>query len=432
MTTLIAAVASAGLWAFAGAAPAVARESVAQVSTARAAETISAIRVHGNHVTSDADIIALSGVTPGAPFETTTIEDVTRRLRESHKFDDVTVLKRFASIADPTLVVLVIIVNEGPVRIDLPDVPGEPTRVLKRGVLSNFMFMPIFDGEDGYGFTYGARVAYVGLVGKRSRVSFPLTWGGMKRAGAEFEHNFSRGPLTRVEIGTAIQRQTNPAFELDDDRTRAWARAERAIGDLRFGGTTGWQRVTFGSLKDDFRSIGADVTFDTRVDPALPRNAVFAAASWERLSFASGGDVERTKLDARGYIGFIRQTVIVVRAVRHDADRPLPDYLKPLLGGWSSLRGFKAGSFVGDTAVSGSIELRIPLNSPIELAKIGVSVFVDAGKAYDKGQRFRDVTLEKGIGGSVWMTASVLRLSLGVARGLGASTRVNFGGGLTF
>ena len=106
--------------------------------------------------------------------------------------------------------------------------------------------------------------------------------------------------------------------------------------------------------------------------------------------------------------------------------------MKSLLGGWSSLRGFKAGSFVGDTMVTGSIELRIPLTTPLSVGKLGVSVFADTGTAYEKGQRFRDQTLRTGIGGSVWFTAAAFRMGLSVAHGRGADTRVNFGGGLTF
>ena len=65
-------------------------------------EVIAEVRVHGNHVSPDEEIIKLSGVTIGEPFGPTTIADVTGRLKSSGKFDDVQVLKRFASIEDPT------------------------------------------------------------------------------------------------------------------------------------------------------------------------------------------------------------------------------------------------------------------------------------------------------------------------------------------
>ena len=397
-----------------------------------AAEVIAEIRVHGNHVTEDDEIVKLAGVAIGTPFGPTTIAEVTERLRAAKRFDDIDVLKRFASIADPSKIALVIVVNEGPVRIEVPDDPGDPIKVVKRRGITNLMWMPILDFEDGYGATYGARVAYVAVAGERSRLSFPLTWGGLKRAGAEFDRTFTRGPLSRVEFGTAVQRRRNPAFDVDDDRTRLWGRAERALGPVRIGGTGGWQRVSFEAIDDDLRTVGADVTLDTRVDPVLPRNAVYAQASWERVGYASGGSTHRVRTDTRGYLGLLGQSVLVARIVREDSSEPLPPYLKSLLGGWSSLRGFEAGSFFGDTMVAGSLELRMPLSSPISVGKLGVSAFVDSGTAYAKGERFEDQTLRTGIGGAVWMTIGPLRMGLSVAHGRGADTRVNFGGGLSF
>jgi outer membrane protein assembly factor BamA len=121
-----------------------------------------------------------------------------------------------------------------------------------------------------------------------------------------------------------------------------------------------------------------------------------------------------------------------VRGVREDADAPLPLYLRSLLGGWSSLRGFEAGAFTGDTMTTGSVELRVPLGSPVHIAQAGVSVFVDAGRAYDKGERFGDQPLHRGVGAEAWMAATVFHLGVSVAHGRGAGTRVNFGAGLSF
>ena len=401
-------------------------------SQAASQDVITAVRVHGNQLTSDADIVKLAGATIGAPVGPTTVADIAARLRASKRFQTVDVLKRFASIADPSQIVIVIIVDEGPVRLDVPDSPSDPIRVVKRRGLRNLMFMPILDAEDGYGVTYGVRFALVGLAGDTSRFSFPLSWGGLKRAGAEFDRTFSRGPFSRVEFGGAIQQQQNPAFVLNDDRRRVWARVDRAAGPIRAGGTVGWQHVTFGGTADSFRSVGGDLTLDTRIDPVFPRNAILAVASWEHLDFASGGATNRTRLEGNGYVGLIGQTVLALRAVREDANRPLPLYLKSLVGGWSNLRGFKAGSFTGDTMVTGSAELRIPLTSPLNVGKLGVSVFEDVGTAYDKGDAFRVQMLREGIGASVWLTAAAFRMSLSVAHGRGASTRVNFGAGLTF
>jgi hemolysin activation/secretion protein len=140
----------------------------------------------------------------------------------------------------------------------------------------------------------------------------------------------------------------------------------------------------------------------------------------------------RTGLEGEAYLGLPWQMVLAARADRTDADRPLPPYFKTLVGGWSSLRGFRAGAFTGDTATTASLELRVPLSSPLRVSRFGVSLFSDAGKAYDKGQRFQDVPWQVGIGGGVWWTAAVFRIGGSVAHGRGATTRANFGLGLEF
>lgn len=405
-----------------------------QAVPSQPAEVIAEIQVHGNHVTPDADILALAGIAIGAPVTADAVAQVRAKLRASGKFEEVEVLKRFASISDPTQITLVIIVNEGPVRIEFEMAPdGEEVAVIRRrSGFRNLMFLPILDGEDGYGLTYGVMASLAGVVGPRSRLSFPLSWGGTRRAGLEIERNFASGPVTRVEVGAAVQRRTNPAFDENDDRRRVWARAERALGHVRVGGTAAWERVTFGPLEDDLKTIGADVTLDTRIDPAYPRNAIFATAAWERVAFESGGSLHRTRLDGRGYLGLVGQTVLVVRGLREGANGPQPAYMRPLLGGWSNLRGFEAGAFIGDIVVAGSAELLIPITSPLSVARLGVSAFVDTGVAYDHGQRLKDQVNQTGVGGSVWLTATVFRLSLSVAQGRRAGTRVNVGGGVTF
>jgi outer membrane protein assembly factor BamA len=294
------------------------------------------------------------------------------------------------------------------------------------------MFLPLLDREDGYGFTYGARLAVAEPLGAQSRVAFPLTWGGTKQAGAELDKSFARGPLHRIVAGGAVSRRTNPFYEEDDDRARVWVRGERAIARaLRVGATAGFQRVSFFEARDTFAHAGADAVLDTRLDPFLPRHAVYARAAWDHFHVEPGG-AARTELDARGYIGLIGQNILAVRALRTDSSGPLPAYLQPLLGGMANLRGFKAGYAAGDTLVAASAELMMPLTSPLNVGKVGVSVFADRGTVYDKGQRFADQTMREGYGGSVWFTAAFLRLTLAVAHGRGASTRVHVGGSASF
>ena len=409
---------------------------------AQAREVIAAVLVHGNQVIATEDVITIAGVKVGDPFTDKTIADVTARLKAAGKFDTVDVRKRYASIEDMSQITLVILANEGAVRIARPVLPGGDVTVERRKLWHNLMFMPILDGEDGYGFTYGVRVAYAQPIGPGSRLSFPLTWGGTRRAGVELDRTFESGAISRVEFGGAIQNKRNPAYDIRDGRHRVWARAEKVMGPVRLGTTGGYQRVSFADVIDHFTTIAGDATLDTRLDPVLPRNAVYVNASIEHVMFGEtsttlpsgdGTSLNRTRLDARGYVGLYGQQVLVARVLAEDVDRPAPLYLRSLLGGWSNLRGFEAGFRTGDTLLATSLEWRMPITSPLSsFGKMGVSVFVDWGTAYDHGQQLRDQKWDQGAGGAVWLTITAFRMSVGVAHGKGSGTRVNFGGGLTF
>src|SRR5204863_3161779 len=88
-----------------------------------AGEILTAIQVQGNVATADDEVRRLAGVEVGASVGTNLVDEVAARLRASKRFDSVEVRKRFASIADPSQIVLVIIVDEGPVKIEFT---GDP------------------------------------------------------------------------------------------------------------------------------------------------------------------------------------------------------------------------------------------------------------------------------------------------------------------
>ena len=394
-------------------------------------EVLADVRIQGNLVTSDEEVRRIAGIEIGMAIGPATIEEIGARLRAAKRFERVEVLKRFASIADPTRIALVIIVDEGPVHIVRTGDPNRPTRVARnRG--PGLLYLPLLEREDGYGLTYGARVAWPNALGPRSRLSFPLTWGGNKRAAVELDKSFDRGLFSRALAGASINRRENPFFEVEDERLRVWVRGERdVVRFVRAGATGGWQRSDFLESRQSLPFAGADVTLDTRLDPVLPRNAVYGRASWERLGF-SGRPTDRASVEGRGYVGLFGQNTLVVRAVRESANRSLPPAFKPLLGGMANLRGFRAGTDVGDTLIAGSLELVAPLTSPLSIGKLGVSVFGDAGTVYNSGQRFADKPFKQSYGGSVWFTAAFVRVTLAVAHGVGSSTRVHFGGGVSF
>jgi outer membrane protein assembly factor BamA len=403
----------------------------------QASERLVDVVVHGNHTTPDADVIAIAGLAVGGPLPPDAVAAATRRLEKADKFEAVDIRKRYRSIERADEVVLVILIDERPHPMELPAPPVlKPFRKLRDGL----MFLPIVSFADGYGLSYGAQFTFADVLGKRSRIGVPLTWGAERRAAVELERKFQRGPVSRIEGGGGVVRREHPFFEVPDRRGEVWARAERALPlALRVGGGVRWSDIAFGSAStpdveahDRLLASGVDVTLDTRVDPTFPRNAVYARAAWEHLDFEAQPARTRTTLDGRGYLGLFGSAVLVLRTMHGRADGPLPAYEQWLLGGPSSVRGFRTGSFVGDRVTSGSIELRVPFSSPLRVGKTGVAVFVDRGAVWRFDQRLADADWEQGYGAGVFAIATVFQFRLDVAHGQGRGTRAHVSAGLSF
>ena len=419
----------------------------AAVALLVAAQVVAGIQIQGNTATPDEEMRRLAGVQIGMPFDDTTPEVVAERLRKAKHFDRVEVLKRYASIEDPSQIMLVIIVDEGPVKIVMTGDPDNPTRV-ERKRWPNLLVLPILRREDGYGITVGARLTLPDKLGKQSRITFPLTWGGDKAAAVDIEKRVDRGPFDRITTGASISRRKNLVYDEDDDRARVSVRGEREFKRVfRVGAGGGWQRASFEGIADTFAHLGGDVTLDTRVDPVFARNAVFIRGGLEHFDFGNAtlaapadpahyrgyaGSANRADLDARGYLGLIGQAVLAGRFRRLDSDRPLPPYMQPEIGGLSTVRGFSAGTAAGDTLVTMSAEVILPLNSPLRFGRFGVTAFTDRGAVYNKPERLADQDLLVGYGGSVWFAAAFFRLNVAVAHGRGSGTRAHVGGNITF
>ena len=245
------------------------------------------------------------------------------------------VRRRYLSIDDPTRVLVVIVVDEheGISEDDLTPGPW------KRFGASS-MWLPVLH-QEGYGFTYGARLSFVDRLGPRSRISVPLTWGGERQAQLELERTFD-GPVARVVGGGGVFRRENPFYEIGDLRQTVWGRVETAPRLLRAGAGGRFSQVGFGELDEPLSTIGADIVLDTRRDPALPRNAVYGLFGVERVGFdtsalappsrTTGPSATRLTFDGRGYVGLFRQIVLAVRAQSITAADPLPPFEKALLG----------------------------------------------------------------------------------------------------
>lgn len=401
--------------------------TVAASAAAQLPEVIAGIRVHGNHTTPDGDVLALAGLTPGAPATDEALDAARGRLLTSGRFADVEVRRRFASIADPSQILVIVMVSERAGVAEDHLTPGLPRRIRASG-----MWMPVLGYEDGYGFTYGARASVVDVAGPRTRMSVPLTWGGERRAAVELERTFERGPLTRLSATAGLSRRENPFDGIADTRGVIGLRAERALAPwLRAGVGARRERVSFGGLTDALTAAGAEAVLDTRLDPSFPRNAVYASTGVERLGFADGRVARRWITEARGYVGLLGAWVLAAGGRASLADEPLPRYERALLGGASTVRGTRAGSAAGDNLAAVSAELRVPLTSPLSVGRFGVKVFVDAGTTWDTGETLRGRRFTRGTGGGVFFGASALSINVDAGRSAGR-TRWHAGLGMTF
>lgn len=390
---------------------------------------VESVIVHGNHTTPTPDVLAITGDLTGREATDALLAEVTARLEQSGRFAGVDVRRRLLSLDDDSRVLLVIVVDEleGISKDDLT--PGAVKRFTAGG-----MWLPVVEYQEGYGFTYGARVSFVDRLGPRSRISMPLTWGGERRASVEIERAFSGRGASRIVGGAGVTRREHPFFEVADTRKGFWGRVETAPRRwLRAGAGATRARVSFGAVEDTLVTSRVDLTLDTRRDPALPRNAVYASAGIERLGFDAAALADehdargpvaarRLSLDARGYLGVIGQTVLALRVQSITASRRLPAFEQQLLGGASSLRGHDVGSRVGDNLAAGSVEVLVPLTSPLSLAHAGVKVFVDRGAVYAAGESLADQRFDWGYGGGVFLNATVFSLGVDVAWREGRST----------
>jgi hemolysin activation/secretion protein len=178
-------------------------------------------------------------------------------------------------------------------------------------------------------------------------------------------------------------------------------------------------------------AAGPQVTFDTRIDPLFPRNAIHARVDWQHVDFETGS-AGVFETDARVYVGVTRRAVVALRGQLVRSDAPLPEAEQSLLGGYDSLRGYRTGHRVGDSLAAVSAEVRVPFGSALRVSQLGVKAFIDAGTVWNAGARLADQPFERGIGTGVFLGAAVMRLDLDVAWPEDGKPRVHFALGVSF
>ena len=90
------------------------------------------------------------------------------------------------------------------------------------------------------------------------------------------------------------------------------------------------------------------------------------------------------------------------------------------------------GEFIGDRRVSGSAELRFPLNSPLSVGRMGGAIFFDTGTVYDVGEALGESQFKHGVGAGLFLYVPLVQLRLDVAHNLVDGVRVHLAAALSF
>ena len=372
-------------------------------------------RFRGNFTTPDEEMIRLGSIEIGVPADTVSFKDIRQRLLQTGHFESVEVTKRYRSLSSSNKVILLVTVRE------------------KQSAMSKFMFMPILQGSDEYGVTYGLRTTAKNLLGFKERLSIPLTWGGVRRAALESEFEMHNPFISTLTLGVDVSRKENPHYRTGDFRKGVQAELRRRLKRFEVNVHSGWTRVDFGPRSSSFVTFGAGLVFDTRQDVNLPRNAFYTGVSWERLQILDGASgFNRYTLDLRGYKGIIGQTVLAGQFLHRTVDGRLPDYEQPFLGGANTLRGYKPGAFIGDNITTSSIELRMPLTSPRKVYHAGINVFLDSGAVYDYGTSIGNADFKHGAGVGCFFLFMGFGIKADLAYNMHDDFRVHFSTGFRF
>ena len=382
---------------------------------------IASIRIHGNHETPDPEVLQIAAIAPGDPFGDDAAELIRNRLESSGRFAEVDVRVRYRGLDESGDVSLVIVVREN------------------RSVPSRFMVGPVLKLSDEYGFTIGANLAFVDFITEGGRLSFPLSWGGERRVAIRGDfplQNLGRGRTTHhIRFFADRERTMNPHFDIPDNRLKIGAGLTSRFRFLSIGFDGDWTDVSFEPWEERFVTLGASATMDTRVDATVPGDAVYLGVGWRHTLFQEGVErpnVNRLSFDLRGYKRLIGRSLLAAQFFTHFSDGPLPAYEQPFLGGGATLRGTKAGRFIGDNIAHGAVELRLPLTSPLSFYRAGVHFFYDTGAVFDDGQRLRDAEIHHGVGVGCFLRVAVIGVRADVGWDLEGGTRFHVGSGFRF
>lgn len=302
--------------------------------------------------------------------------------------------------------------------------------------------------RDPYHFRWDARLLWAPLDNR-----FGVHASGDLRLENSPSHVEFRAAATDVSV-TRFHGFGNETPRVDDDRVKVWERrfsaevlysfpvgqgAELGIGPaVRYvqpevGGTPAAGLEGRGS--DPFGEAGAlaELSWDRRDSPAYPRRgfALEAEGAAFPLAWDGASAFGRMGAVARAYLtpGGTRSPTLALRGGAMHAWGEFPFQEAAYVGGSGTLRGYPHARFMGESALFGGAEARMPVTRTELLVRgtLGVLALADAGRVFweeEESDRWHSA-----FGGGVWFSFLAQRytLSLTAARGEQTSFYLDLG-----
>ena len=205
-----------------------------------------------------------------------------------------------------------------------------------------------------------------------------------------------------IRTGGGVSLRLGPAIGFttpvdEDDRTFITNEPPYGYEDFSWAGLRGGIRWDSRDV-EGFASKGGLIEIDGRLNPAIL-------------------DVDRTYGGVKGSASLnvsLGRPVVSVKVVGEKVWGDFPYFDGALLGGAASLRGFTKDRFVGDAAVLGSAQLRLPLTDFMFLmpGTLGIHALVDVGLVYLDGETSDD--WHAAWGGGIWASFLKPEYTIGV------------------
>jgi outer membrane protein assembly factor BamA len=382
-------------------------------SVAYAQQQVVMVRVMGNYTIADDDLIEIAAVNIGDEWNDSKLAETRRNLLKTGRFKLVEIKIRSRGSVANGPVILIIKVEE------------------KEEIINKLMFFPLVSYSEDYGWSYGAQLAVDDFFGFDDFITIPLQWGGQKKIAAEMASTDFPG-LNKIMAKASWQRRMNPFYQIEETRKSVALEAAKRLGFLIFEGSFEKTAVTFG-VEDNFLRVGGSVRFDNRQNSMLPHEALLLKAGWD--SYSSDNWIDSfsvVSLESSAFLRVFGQLFVAGNFSFEEASDFRPTYLKKFIGGADSLRGYASASFIGDSSLLASAEIRyafLPTEIP---AKLGLALFYDAGKVWDAVQEMNDVDLRNSVGFSAFGLFSGYGVRMDVARNMDAEWRWHFSTSMKF